>query len=456
MIHLRKSAQLGKLSSRSNTDFHVNIQFEKDIMSKYKTLVLVVLFTLIASGCSPFAQPGPAAGTGAGAQPEAEQSPATEAPAEAPTSQSKAEATDTSEEPAQDEGSAESSQEEGEPAAEPTPTPLVPLEDIISGGVAPDQIPPIDAPKFVDIDSADEWLEGREPVISVEVNDIAKAYPLQILTWHEIANDRFGDQPVTVTYCPLCNTALVFDREVNGTVYDFGTSGRLYNSALVMYDRQTESWWSQVMGQAIVGELTGTQLEFLPAAIVSWSDFKKTHPSGKVLSRNTGHQRPYGTNPYASYDAPGNRPFLFKGEVDTRLKAMERVVGVKINGEAKAYPFSVLAKERVVSDTVGGRDIVVFYYPGTASALDQSSIARSRDVGAAAVFAPVLEGEKLTFSVEDDGDIVDDKTGSTWNVLGEATSGPLEGEQLTSIVHGNHFWFAWAAFNPETDIVEAS
>jgi hypothetical protein len=338
-------------------------------------------------------------------------------------------------------------------AANPTPTPLVPLSEIISGGPPPDGIPPIDEPKYVAISGADEWLAGREPVIAVEINGVARAFPLQIMTWHEIVNTEFGDKPVTVTYCPLCNTALVFDRELNGTVYDFGTSGRLYNSALVMYDRQTGSWWSQVLGRAIVGELTGTQLEFLPAAIVSWADFKTTYPNGLVLSRETGHQRSYGANPYARYDRPGNRPFLFRGEIDQRLDAMERVVGVELNGEAVAYPFGLLEEARVVADSVSGEDVVVFYYPGTASALDSNRIAEARDVGAAAIFHPVTqEGRELTFTADDDGDIVDEETGSTWNILGQATSGELEGHILEPVVHGNHFWFAWAAFNPETEV----
>lgn len=404
-------------------------------MNKYGTLVVVVWFALFVAAC---VAPAPSnqlseSGLNAGGADQ---------PAE---SQAKVEQPTATEEPAQPTA-------EGGGPAHPTPTPLVPLSEIISGGPPPDGIPPIDHPKFVDVEAADAWLVDREPVIVVELNGIAKAYPLQILTWHEIVNDQLGDKPVTVTFCPLCNTALVFDREVNGTVYDFGTSGRLYNSALVMYDRQTGSWWSQVMGKAIVGALTGTQLEFLPAAIVSWGDFKASNPDGQVLSRDTGYSRPYGTNPYARYDAPGNRPFLFNGEIDPRLEAMQRVVGVKFNSEARAYPFSVLAEKRVVADTVGSQDIVVFYYPGTASALDRRAIAESRDIGAAAVFSPELDGQRLTFSVDGEGNIVDDETGSVWNVLGEATSGPMKGKQLSPIVHGNHFWFAWAAFNPDTTI----
>ncbi|MBS1252345.1 MAG: hypothetical protein MAG451_01384 [Anaerolineales bacterium] len=422
----------------------------------HKILVFVVLLALVAAACAMPAQSGRSLKAPAGEQASEIEQPQVDTTESEPDAEpSEPDPTQT----AEPEAPAEST--EGGSERAPTPTPLVPLNEILSGGPPPDGIPPIDAPKFVTVEAAGEWLVDREPVVAVELKGAAKAYPLQIMTWHEIVNDEFGDRYVSVTYCPLCNTALVFDREVNGTIYDFGTSGRLYNSALVMYDRQTESWWSQVMGKAIVGELTGTQLAFVPSAIVSWGDFKATHPDGKVLSRETGHRRPYGANPYAQYDSPGNRPFLFRGEIDERLDAMERVVGVEFDDEAKAYAFSMLAEERVVADTVGGREVVVFYYPGTASALDQERIAESRDIGAAAVFDPVLDGRQLTFGVdEEDGvggtpSIVDDETGSTWNVLGEATSGPLAGEALTPIVHGNHFWFAWAAFNPETAIFEA-
>lgn len=409
-------------------------------MIKHGALAVAVLFALLIGACAGPARPRQASEPPAQLQAEAEQ-PKSQAETRPP------QATETPEGEAQA-GSPAGSEEAGKPRA--TPTPLVSPDEIISGGPPPDGIPPIDDPRFVSIEEADEWLTDKEPVIAVELNGIVKAYPLQVMTWHEIVNDEFGDRPVTVTFCPLCNTALVFDREVNGTVYDFGTSGRLYLSALVMYDRQTQSLWSQVMGQAIVGELTGTQLEFLPAAIASWTDFKAAHPDGLVLSRDTGFRRPYGANPYALYDAPGNRPFLFRGQIDPRLDAMERVVGVEMNGEAKAYPFSLLAEKRVVTDTVGGREIVVFYYPGTVSALDKTSIAQSRDVGAAAVFGPKLDGRRLTFRVDDEGNIVDDQTGSVWNILGGATAGPMRDRQLAPIVHGNHFWFAWAAFNPGT------
>ncbi|MGH2602162.1 MAG: DUF3179 domain-containing protein, partial [Dehalococcoidia bacterium] len=179
-------------------------------------------------------------------------------------------------------------------------------------------------------------------VIAFEHAGDARAYPLAILIWHEIVNDTVGGLPVTVTFCPLCNTAIVFDRRLDGQVLDFGTTGNLRHSDLVMYDRQTESWWQQVTGEAIVGELTGKQLTFLPAVIVAWSEFKAAYPQGQVLSSETGFLRDYGQNPYTGYDDADESPFLFRGTADGRLPPKERVVTVSLGGEDVAYPWPVL------------------------------------------------------------------------------------------------------------------
>ena len=331
----------------------------------------------------------------------------------------------------------------------------VPFTDILSGGPPRDGIPPLDDPNFTTFQDADLWRDGQEPVIAFELNGDARAYPLQILVWHEIVNDVVGGLPVVVTFCPLCNSAIVFDRNLEGTVYDLGTSGMLRNSDLVMWDWQTESWWQQFTGAAIVGELAGKKLTFLNASIISWSDFKAANPQGKVLSRDTGFSRSYGDNPYAGYDRADNPPFLLQGDLDGRLLPKERVAAVTIGDVDVAFPFSILEQERVVSYTAGGQELVVFFKPGTLSALDSRSIDRSRDVGATGVFDPVLDGRRLTFSVQGD-DIVDNETGSVWNILGQATSGPLNGSELTPIVHANHFWFAWGAFKSDTKIYQGA
>ena len=327
----------------------------------------------------------------------------------------------------------------------------VPLSEISSGGPPRDGIPPIDHPKFVTASDAGGWLKPKEPVISFAVGGDHRAYPLQVLIWHEIVNDQVGGQPVTITFCPLCNSAIAFDRGLDGRVLDFGTTGNLRKSDLVMWDRQTESWWQQFTGEAIVGELTGQRLKMLPSSIVSWADFKANFPEGRVLSRETGFQRDYGRNPYVGYDDVDTPPFLYGGKLDGRLPPKERVVAVSLGGEDVAYPYSVLQKRRVVTDKVGGEPIVVFYQPGTVSALNAGSIPGSRDVGATGVFRTELDGRRLNFS-STNGAIVDSETGSRWSVLGRATSGPLLGRQLDPVLHADHLWFAWAAFKPQTRI----
>ena len=327
----------------------------------------------------------------------------------------------------------------------------VPLNEIRSGGPPKDGIPPIDRPKFETVAEAGKWLKPAEPVVIVEHGTDARAYPLQILIWHEIANDTVGGIPLSVTFCPLCNTSIAFDRRLEGRILDFGTTGKLHKSALVMYDRQTESWWWQVSGLAIVGDLTGKRLTVLPSQIISWDTFRRARPAGKVLSRDTGHSRAYGQNPYVGYDNINSSPFLYTGTRDPRLRPMERVVTVSLGGSDVAYPFGVLEKAGVVHDMVAGSPIVIFHQKGTASALDAGDIAASRDVGAAAVFAPVVDGRRLTFRAQG-VQFVDQQTKSSWSILGQATAGSLAGRRLPPIVHGNHFWFSWASYRPQTRI----
>ena len=316
-----------------------------------------------------------------------------------------------------------------------------------------DNIPSIDSPTFVSSTEASAWLKGVEPVVSLEIGGDARAYPLQILTWHEIVNDEVGGVPVAVTFCPLCNSAIAFDRLFDGVELDFGVSGNLRNSDLIMYDRQTHSWWQQFTGEGIVGKYAGRNLQQLPASIVSFADFRRAHPDGQVLSRNTGYTRQYGRNPYAGYDTADGNPFLFRGDLDGRLLPVERVVAVTIDDVDVAFPLTVLQEEGAINYSVGERRIAVFHRFGTASALDGGSIAESRDVGAAGVFNADLGGEALTF-VAQDGVIKDQQTGSVWDILGRAVEGPLVGERLTPVLHGNHFWFAWAVFKPDTIVYQ--
>ena len=327
----------------------------------------------------------------------------------------------------------------------------VPLSEIMSGGPPKDGIRSIDAPEFVGTSAADGWLKPHEPVILLVRGDDVRAYPIQILIWHEIVNDTVGGLPVAITFCPLCNTAIAFDRRVQERTLSFGTTGKLRFSDLVMYDRQTESWWQQATGQAIIGALTGTQLTPLPAQTISWGTFKEAFPGGKVLSRHTGYNRAYGQNPYVGYDDVNSSPFLYRGPNDPRLRPVERVVTVSLGGEDVAYPFSALEKLRVANDTVGGRKIVVIFEKGVTSALDRSSIPESRDIGTAGVFERAVGGKVLTFVVAGGG-ITDAQSGSTWTILGIAITGPMAGTHLVPVVHGQHFWFAWAVFRPKTRV----
>jgi hypothetical protein len=282
----------------------------------------------------------------------------------------------------------------------------------------------------------------------VEVNDEARAYPLAVLTWHEIENTELGDEPISVTFCPLCNSAIVFDRNVEGETLDFGVSGNLRNSDMIMFDRQTESWWQQFTGEGIVGVYTDTRLNIIPSQVVGFAQFVAEFPDGEVISRNTGASRNYGSNPYTGYDSTSD-PFLFDGEVDTRLPATSRVLAGFVGGGAVAYPFGTLSEEVVINDVVDERQVVALWQPGSRSALDQRSIDNSRDIGTAGLYSRVLDdGTVLTFSADADGNIVDDQTGSLWNPFGRAVEGELEGTKLNQIIAGAHFWFAWAAFQP--------
>jgi hypothetical protein len=332
------------------------------------------------------------------------------------------------------------------------------LEELLVGIPAPDPrdlIPPIDDPVFAPV-SETVWIEDREPGVLLEMGEDARFYPLAVLTRHEIVNDTMGGIPVAVTYCPLCNTAVTFDRRLNGEVLRLGVSGLLRNSDLVMWDNLTESLWQQITGEAIVGELAGETLEMLPAAIVRWADFRDAHPQGQALSSDQGFGITYGANPYEFYSSQ-NRPYgFFQGEIDERFPALERVVGVTLETTAKAYPFSIVAEQGVVNDEIGDRPVAIFWGAAdTADALDAGDISEAAAVGTAVAFDPVVEGRWLTFQKSGDDSFADVETGTTWSILGRARDGELEGAQLELLPHRNDFWFAWQAFFPEAEVYES-
>jgi hypothetical protein len=330
----------------------------------------------------------------------------------------------------------------------------VDLAEIESGGPPKDGIPAIDRPRFAAVASVRAWLKPKEPVIVLRLGAKARAYPIQILMFHEIVNDTFEGVPVAVTFCPLCNASLVFERRVGGTVLDFGTTGRLRLSDLVMYDRQSESWWQQFTGRGIVGRYAGVELKRLPSEIVAFEDFAAAYPAGEVLSRSTGYFRPYGKNPYAGYDRIDQSPFLLSRAADKRLPPMERVLSVSIAGKQRIYPLSVLEPHEITNTELGGIPYVIFVKRGMASPLDSARIEEGRPIPAATAFQRRLDGRLLEFVLRD-GRRVDVQTGSEWNLLGEAVAGPLKGKRLPALDSGVHFAFAWLAFNPDSEIIRS-
>jgi len=299
-----------------------------------------------------------------------------------------------------------------------------------------DAIPPIDEPRYGEVSEGD-WLQPDDPVLGYVADDQAYAYPFKILNFHEIVNDVLGDVPVLVSYCPLCRSAIVYDRRIDGEALSFGNTSALYESDMVMVDRNTGSYWWQVPGQAIVGPLTGTQLTTLPSRVATWSDWVENNPSTLVLSRDTGFGIDYSRDPFASIDE-----FLDSGQFafpvgddarDPRLPASALVVGVSLIGTTHAYP--VEGAEEPINDVVAGHPIVVF--PGTSGA---------------SVYSATVDGDILEFELRD-GDFVDAATGSVWSADGEAVSGTLAGTSLERVPSRTTFWFAMVGAFPDLTLV---
>jgi len=312
-----------------------------------------------------------------------------------------------------------------------------------------DGIPPIDEPRFEPTTAAENWLDATEPGAVVVIDDDARFYPLAIMTRHEIVNDRFGDLPIAVTYCPLCNSAVAFDRRVDGEVLRFGVSGLLRNSDLVMWDDASTSLWQQLTGEGIVGRFAGTMLEPVSSRIMSFGQFSEAYPDGWSLGPDQGFGSTYGSNPYVGYSSR-SEPIgaFFSGTPDDRLPALERVVGVRTTEGNKAFPFSALSEVGVVNDLVGETEVAIFWGAGTTDALDDGSIAQSRDIGTGVAYDRIVDGELLTFERAADG-FRDVETGTTWSIAGLGLDGPLAGSSLVALDQRNDFWFAWAAFYPD-------
>lgn len=310
---------------------------------------------------------------------------------------------------------------------------IIPLDKIKGGGPPKDGIPSIDDPKFTEI-SGSQFVSDSDVVIGLEINGDARAYPLFILVWHEIVNDVVGGTPVAVTYCPLCYTNQVFERIVNGNEVEFGTSGKLYQSNLLMYDRWTDSYWSQGLGMAVTGKLSGIQLKTIPFDVITWGDWKKLHPDSLVLTTDTGHFRSYATDPYGDYYTDPRIIFPVDN-MDDRMHPKEIILGFHEDGIYKAYKQNDVELHNVINDNIGETSLMLV------SLFSQNSRAFDRN----------LNGEILQFQYVD-GKITDAKTESVWSYDGLAISGPLEGNYLTRISMEPGFWFSWVAFHPDTAV----
>jgi len=308
---------------------------------------------------------------------------------------------------------------------------LIPLDKIKGGGPPMDGIPSIDNPVFADLQGS-YFMSDSDTVIGLEINGEAKAYPLFILVWHEIVNDNVGGTPVAVTYCPLCYTNQVFERVIDGQEVEFGTSGKLYNSNLVMYDRLTKSYWSQALGIAIKGELSGYKLNLIPFDVITWGDWKTLHPDTMVLTTDTGHIRSYATDPYGNYYTEPR--ILFPVEhSDDRMHPKEIILGFNRDGIYKAYKQNDIESNVIINDSIGETPVMLI------SLYSENSRA----------FERTINGVVLDFEYVD-GKIFDFQTNSEWNYDGFSISGDYEGKQLERMVIEPGFWFEWIAFHPQT------
>lgn len=276
---------------------------------------------------------------------------------------------------------------------------LVPSKQIRRGGPGRDGIPSLDYPEFVFARNAD-FLSPEDRVLGVEINGVSRAYPISILNYHEIVNDIVGGMAIVVTYCPLCGSGMAFDAEIDNRIIEFGVSGLLYNSDVLLYDRQTGSLWSQIMKTAVTGAKKGTRLKAIPLAHTTWQDWRTRHPDSDVLSQDTGYRRNYRATPYPGYSQSGK--LYFPVQEENRLyprKAM--IMGLEVDGEFKAYPFAELAK-------------------GPARFTDE------------------FHGKRFEVEFDDENE--------TARILSES------GEELPTLMA---FWFAWYAFHPDGEIYSA-
>jgi hypothetical protein len=326
----------------------------------------------------------------------------------------------------------------------------------------------IDSPSLTPAKMATD-LTDREPVAVVSDGKTAFAYPLRYLVWHYVVNGVLTGDPIAVTYDPIAGTVRVFRRTVSGQTLSFGNSGLLRDGNALLYDRETESWWQQLTGAAIVGEFMGSSLDSVPFAVSSWSEFKRAFPDGQVLILNAPSSGPrYGANPYLGYDVSNGKPIFTLTPPDPRLAPMHRVAVVEVGGQRFAVPFpdEGANENRVFTFEIDGQQVVLFFDPLTSSVLDTQWLRDSRPVGTFAAYVASYDGEPRTFTATPEG-FIDDQTSTVWRFLGRSFAEGEHGAQLElepSIAEGEHgaqlelvpsiegFWFAISAAYPGIEI----
>ncbi len=320
----------------------------------------------------------------------------------------------------------------------------IPTSQIFDGGPPRDGIPSLQRPTVTTADEA--AFSSSTRVLGVLVNGEARAYPYSVMWWHEVANDRLGDEEIVVTYCPLTGSGIGFNASVGGTLLSFGVSGLLYENNLIMFDRQTESLWNQLLLGAQCGPSQGAELSRLTVFETNLGRWRELYPQSTVVSTNTGFNLSYGVYPYGDYDQEDNEFVPWPGsEFSSVRPPKELVLGVHANGASVAFPFGVLGdmgEVVAVNEAVGGLSILVTY---------------ERAFKTARAFDRRVDGQNLTFSVTDTATYLyaDAETGSTWNARGEAVAGPLDGEQLAPVADAyTLFWFAWSVYYPDTRLVQ--
>ena len=317
---------------------------------------------------------------------------------------------------------------------------LIPENDVFDGGPGKDGIPSIDNPQFSLVSEVD-FLENRDLVIAVKVDDDIKIYPHPILDWHEIVNDEVGGKPLAITYCPLTGTGIAWERDLgNGEVTTFGVSGLLYNTNLIPYDRTSDSNWSQMQLQAVNGQRAGQRIQTYPVVETSWQTAKGLYPEAMVLNTNTSFSRDYDRYPYGDYRTNDDLLLFPIDNVDERLPAKDRGLGILINGETKFYPLTLFNTNSVILDQFAGKDLLLL-----GNQNDNYVVAFEQQLPDGTTITPIAT------PITSDGMMVDTE-GNVWNLFGEAVSGPRTGSQLQQVESYIGFWFAWATFYPDIEI----